>query len=215
MTKGLGRRIAADKRDHDYLLAALPQDTITRRYRYWWGNGAWYDQGNTPSCVGHAFAHYLEDGPVTQPNLVADPFSIYHAAQQVDEWAGTDYDGTSVRAGAKVLASRGLISSYLWAWELETVITTVLEVGPVVMGTDWFEAMFATDANGYVHAEGDVAGGHAWVINGVNRNTRTFRGKNSWGRSFGIGGHFKISFDDVALLLARDGEACRAVEVQR
>jgi hypothetical protein len=211
--KGLGRRPAPDDRDRKHLMIA---PTSTRQFRYWWANGAWFDQGATSSCVGHAFAHYLEDGPVTQPNYRADPFAIYNAARRLDEWEGEDYDGTSVRGGAKALKAWGLIESYQWTFDLATTIYALLEVGPLVVGTNWYSSMYETDDLGNVTVSGSVDGGHAYLLNGVNLSTERVRFKNSWGRNnFGMYGHGYLSFTDLARLIAEGGEVCRAVEVRQ
>ena len=130
---GLGRLHAEDPRDQQHLMAAPPS---TRTARFWWGYKVKLDQGRTPQCVAFSWSHFLTDSPKPHPAVLLDPATLYHEAQLVDEWPGEGYDGTSVRAGAKALVARSLIyGSYEWAFDLNTVIQQVLEVGPVVMGT--------------------------------------------------------------------------------
>lgn len=38
-----------------------------------------------------------------------DPYFVYHEAQKVDEWAGTDYEGSSVNAALSIARIRGLV----------------------------------------------------------------------------------------------------------
>ncbi len=223
-----GRLYAPDPKDLDHplrpLAAAVKRTVEERRYRYWWANGWWGDQGDTSECVGYAWAHYVEDSPITHPlglQPYIHPHDIYTSAKLVDEWDGTDYDGTSVRAGVKVLQSKGLIESYKWALNVQDVIDAVLYLGPVIMGTNWYEGMgynWYLDRDqalreGYIlKVDGPVVGGHAWVINGVNVNSGLFRMKNSWGREWGKDGAAWIKFDDIARLIEEDGESCIAVE---
>jgi hypothetical protein len=157
----------------------------------------------------------IEDGPFTRkgPAPIINPVQLYDEAQQVDEWPGTDYDGTSVRAGMKVLRKRGLISAYRWAWDIATVTDALLYHGPVVLGTNWYSSMFDPDSSGFVRIGGGLAGGHAYVLNGVNLDTGTVRAKNSWGRAWGQNGFFRMDFDTVARLLEEWGEAAIATEV--
>lgn len=214
---GLGRLPAEDPRDRDFRLS--PPKKITRTHRSWYDNGWWGDQGGTSQCVGYAWAHYIEDSPETHPKAGAqiDPEFLYHAAQLIDEWPGEDYDGTSVRAGAKVLQRMGIIGEYLWAFDIESIKRTVLEQGPVIMGTSWYYSMFDPDPkSGRIKLEptSGIAGGHAYMVNGFNQTKGLFRIKNSWSRSWGIKGHAWISADDLANLLADDGEACMTQEIE-
>jgi len=117
-----------------------------------------------------------------------------------------------VRAAFQVLKRRGLVISYHWAFKLEDVIETVLHRGPVVMGTSWYEGMSQPGPDHRLHIEGDLQGGHAWTINGVNVPERTFRMKNSWGREWGHRGFGYIGFDEIEQLLDDQGEACLAIE---
>lgn len=212
----LGRRFSPDDRDKQFSVRSrltLGPHVSTRHY--WWAHGWWGDQGATPRCVAYAWTHWLEDGPTKHPGPppVVDPGVLYHEAQLLDEWPGEDYDGTSVRAGAKALQARGLISGYEWATTLDEVINTLLQVGPLVVGTNWYSTMFNPDEAGFIHVGGYVEGGHAYLLDGVSTSAEYFRMKNSWGRSWGNQGFALISFADFERLLREDGEAALAVEV--
>lgn len=213
--KGLGRRYQPDQRDTIYPIRALVPDEPARTFRNWWPNGAWLDQGRTGTCVGHAWAHYVEDGPLTHPGTI-DAIALYGEAVLHDPWPENDGPdlqfGTTIRAGAQALQARGLVESYLWAWDAETVIRALLDVGPVVMGTWWTSDMSNPDAQGVVRYTGHKLGGHAYLLNGVNRNRGMVRAKNSWGRGWARNGYFYIPFEDLERLIAEDGEACLAVE---
>jgi hypothetical protein len=212
---GLGRRPAPDARDEAFPMSAVLPKKSLRTSRYWNDQGFWGDQGPNPFCVGFAWAHWIEDGPITHPGPapIRDPVDIYEAAQRVDEWDGEDYDGTSVRAGAKVLQSLGAITEYRWAATLDDIVLALLEEAPVVMGTSWYEQMFNPE-NGQLKIEGAWAGGHAYILNGINVSKARVRMKNSWSRSWGSNGRAWIDFGTLERLLADEGEACIALEVK-
>lgn len=207
MNRTYGRYPAPDPRDRRYL---IQRQETRRAYRYW-SRSCWTgDQGATPQCVGYAWAHWLANEPLTQR---LDPTGIYQFAQQLDEWDGTDYDGTSVRAGAKVLRSLGFVREFRWAANLNQLVYAVAEVGPVVCGTDWTSGMESVGSDGYVSATGNILGGHAWLIDGVNLSRGVFRLKNSWGESWGKRGRAWIGFGDVQRLMP-GGEFCLAIEAR-
>lgn len=222
--RGLGFRHAVDDRDREYRVKPLVElakaEEEVRTYRYWFDRSLFLDQGATPMCVGYSIMHFVEDGPITQypkklgsPPLVG-PAWVYNEAQKVDEWPGTDYDGTSVRAGMKVLQRNGVIESYRWAFDLQTTIDTILYVSPVVIGVPWYYDMFFPNEEGVITATGSFAGGHAVVLNGVNVEKEMFRLKNSWGVDWGKKGRAYISFIEFEKLLNTWSEIAMPVEVE-
>ena len=215
-----GRTYIKDDRDKKYLITDKFKELLKLSKkptsRYWSADGWWGDQKNTPQCVGYAWAHWLEDGPIEQSGVppIVRPELIYQNAQKLDEWIGENYDGTSVRGGVKYLRSINKVSSYYWAFDLQSLITTVLNLGPVVVGTNWYKGMFYPNKKGIIRVTGRFVGGHAYVINGVNTKTKMFRLKNSWGRLWGQKGHAYISFRDMERLIREQGEVCLAKEIK-
>lgn len=212
---GLGRELSIDIRDKNFLIEKklkLPTTSLTSRYwndEIWWG-----DQGRTSQCVGFAWSHWIDDGPILHngPKPNTNPSLIYREAQKIDEWPGENYNGTSVRAGAKFLQRQGKIKSYLWTTNLNTLVQTILTQGPVVVGTNWYYNMFFPDRNGTIRVGGRLVGGHAYIINGVDTKRKLFRIKNSWGRKWGQMGRAYISFSDMGRLMSEYGEVCLAIE---
>ena len=153
----LGRLPKPDERDSRFLMSSLlPKQLPGITYKYWWPSGWWGDQGQYPQCVAYSWTHWLASGPITQKTKrvggVApfDPVFLYNEAQKIDEWPGEDYDGTSVRAGAKVLKNAGFIGGYSWAWDIGTTVNALLTLGPVVVGTWWTRDMFYPNTEQYV-----------------------------------------------------------------
>jgi hypothetical protein len=158
--------------------------------------------------VGFAWAHDVAARPRARPIDEAGARSIYHRARQLDSWAGEDYEGSSVLAGAKAAVEFGYIKSYRWAFGLADLELAVGYVGPAVLGVDWMAGMSNVDEAGEIHATGDVMGGHAILCTGVSVKRRLFRVHNSWGVRWGVSGDALISYEDLDLLLSRRGEAC-------
>ncbi len=117
-----------------------------------------------------------------------------------------------MRAGAKVLKELGVIEEYRWASNANEVAAAILSVGPVVVGTPWYKDMFYPNNEGIIVPGGDQAGGHAYVLNGVNLDTGYFRLKNSWGRGWGNDGYAYIRMEDFEKLMNEWGEACIGLE---
>lgn len=217
--RAMGRLVIPDERDALYPLSSVLRTTELAE-RFWWDDGWHGDQGYDPHCVAFAWAHYLADGPRTRSIFVGrrpgvDTTELYCAAQEVDPWPGNCvtrlYDGTSVRAGAKVLQERGFIAQYRWTHSAEELAQAVLTVGPVIVGTTWWTGMYMTDPGGFIKPTGSPDGGHAYVVNGVNTEAGYFRIKNSWGLGWGDQGRANISMADMQALLDDHGEACIAI----
>lgn len=217
---GLGRLPAPDDNDRRFLMAnVLPPEGVTDRTWRYWIDGYWFgDQGPTSQCVEYAWHHWVQAAPIKPVGRGPywDIGSVYREAQKVDEWEGENYDGTSVRAGAKVLQQLGYIESYHWAWDIDTLVNAVLTTGPVVVGTIWYEGMFYPDPKtGTVQPTGRMAGGHAYLLTGVNTKTGRFRFKNSWSKNWGKTGRFWMDIEKFEPLLNQDGEACLALELKK
>jgi hypothetical protein len=181
-------------KDHrDWLLcstAPLPHPTVSRHL---FRRGPTLDQGATPRCVAFAWLDLLTCGPMQ--NKIAgdpDPQEIYDLAQKLDEYAGENYDGTSVRGGAKAISQLGLISSYAFTTSPEEAAAAILtRRSPVVFGSDWMADMSTLvqhRGHPFARATGAVEGGHAYLLYGVDRGLTcpdgtlgAFRFQNSWG----------------------------------
>lgn len=189
----------------------LVRDTIeTQTQRpYTWFVDKRLDQGWEGACVGFAHTHNANARPAPFGGAT-DEYArgVYEEAKEVDEWEGSDYEGTSVLAGAKVMQSRGFFKEYRWAYTIDDLILAIGHRGPAIMGTDWLEGMYDPDSDGFLRPYGYVAGGHAWLVNGVNIKGKYFKMVNSWGPSWGDNGTAKVSFEDMERLLYLNGEAC-------
>jgi hypothetical protein len=217
----LGRVPDWDERNHEYLVReVLPAgaDVATRTWRL----AALNKLDQTPrnrteppgTCVGHGWAHRRNSAPHTDTLTHDDALAIFNRAQTLDSWPGAwpEYDGTSVLAGAKAMRELKMIGAFRWALTLTDILLAVSYEGPVVMGTWWTEDMFNPNSSGYVKPTGADAGGHCWIVRGVNTRNRYVTCTNSWGLDWGVNGDFRLTWEDLSALLDRDGEACVPTE---
>lgn len=217
-----GRLPHPDHRDLKFSLARRVSAAAARQVvSKMWPVNLTLDQGDTPQCVEYSSRTWLSLGPVSNRWRKPDGW-LYHEAQKIDEWDGEDYDGTSVRAGFKVLQSQGYLSSYGWAFDNATVTAWLLTQGPLVVGTDWFADMMLPDAQGFLHVAGGAVGGHAYSLRGTDTrkvcpdgSLGAHRVLNNWGKGWADKGQAWLSYRDFQTLLDRWGEACTALEIRR
>lgn len=211
-----------DPRSKNFPVAAVLRTSIRRRNKLW-HVGPILDQAAEGACVGFGWTAEALARPVAarlglmKAATPRDPQEfaryVYRTAQKNDEWAGEDYEGTSVLAGAKVMQRVGLIRQYRWAFNVEQVADAVLANGPVVIGVPWYEGMYEAP-NGVLKVRGSLVGGHCLLVVGYRVKDYRLGGEdgfvlqNSWGESWGDKGLAIIKKSDLALLLKDDGEAC-------
>lgn len=210
MKPGLGRLVAKDRRDTQFLLKALLPVEVPRKPRKTWRLSWKGNQGTTSMCVGYGWHGLLRAAPIVQRK--PSPIEIYQGAQRNDEWPGEDYEGSSVRGGAKALQASGQIKAYGWAFDVATVLAWLATHGPVVIGTHWYKGMFTPDADGVVTPKGDLAGGHCYLAIGYDDKRGMILCQNSWGNAWGKKGRFYMRYADMDRLIKNDGEACTPTE---
>ena len=182
----------------------------TRRRNQW---GIYLDQDMEGACVGFGTAKALLQTPKRRKNITNQiARDIYHRAKDLDEWPGTDYDGTSVLAAMKTMHEAGWISAYYWATSLKQMQHAVSsDLGPIVFGCLWYEGMWDVDSKGYIKPEGYILGGHCVCLGGIDMKRGAFIVNNSWGPTWGGNGapvsSAFLSFEHADLLLHQQGEA--------
>jgi hypothetical protein len=212
---GTGFVQEADPRDGDFPLGAVVGDVDDPRLKekVWQLPNHLLNQGSTNSCVGHACAHFI----LAAPRMVqtVDAIALWHRAQEIDEFANNEgtNQGTSVRAGFKVLRERNLITSdYRWANNADEALRFILTRGPVVVGSKWYPGM-GQPTNGVMRLSGSAGSmGHAYLLFGFSPDQDAFLVANSWGLTFGIDGCAFLPYDALDQLIEEDGVVCSAIE---
>jgi hypothetical protein len=224
MKRHFGRRFSPDARDHAFLMSRRLEapGTPLPTKKTWSIASKNLDQGQTGTCVGHAWKNFLRCAPL-QTSAGPTPFDIYRRAILLDEFPDNDREielpedqlqaGTSVRAGAQAVTNLGRLKSYLWAFSLQPALEFVLTQGPVVLGINWYDS-FNPDSEGIIKItpRARIAGGHAILWRGADTKRGLAQLSNSWSDSWSKGGDCFIGFKDLERLIHEDGEAATAVE---
>ena len=206
----LGRKIEHDPRSRRFAFAAPSVPIVAKTWRRY---GAVLDQGQLGSCTGNAMAHALNskpNHPVGRSTLrQLQAVAIYSLGTELDEFDGVyppEDTGSSGLGVAKAAQKLGYIRSYQHAFGFDHVIASLM-AGPVLIGTWWHDGMFYPDINGFVRPTGTRVGGHEYLLVGIEPAKQTLLFQNSWSKYWGLGGRFKMTFDDFRTLLAADGDA--------
>lgn len=203
----LGRHRHHDQRSFGFRAPSVPKSAIHDiAYRHY---GPILNQLDLGSCTGHA----LVDCLMTRPNYRGtaklthdDALRAYSRATELDPFDGayppidTGSDGIDVcKAGVEF----GWITAYDHAFGIDHLLGSLM-LGPVMVGTDWREAMFSPDTRGRLTVAGDVVGGHEYVI--TAKVGSWLRLLNSWGPGWGVSGYAWIKVSDLAALLDAGGD---------
>lgn len=212
----LGRVKQHDPRSRDYPARGVLYRADAPLHSRTWPCDLLLDQGQTPSCVGNAFTYELAAVPVPIHGLSEDfARRLYNRAQQLDEWPGENYEGTSGLAGAAACKERGYYSEYRWAFGIDDALQAISQHGPVVVGIPWLAAMSHPRPSGLLEVDGPEIGGHEILARGHLLKARlkgegseplhVVRLRNSWG-FWGHEGDCFIRVEDLERLLGMGGD---------
>jgi len=201
----------------------------------WERQAAHFDQGDLGSCTGNAAAGLIVTNAkgytgVTQVFITAEQadktkgvfnagtytvdedFAVlcYELNTRFDTFPGTykpDDTGSSGLAAAKTLQALGLADVYTHGFSI-SALDSALQNGPVMAGTDWLNSMFEPGNDGLlkVSKSSGVAGGHEYVISGLDVENGLYTIDKSWGDGWGKNGQAFITKADMQWLLSQDGD---------
>jgi hypothetical protein len=192
--------------------------TTDRVRRNWYQKGAWLDQGATGTCVGNAFMHRRADGPVRIEGITEDDAVKLYLEASALYWGTPDTSldkGTSAVSACQALLRRGAIDRYEWVanWNAgpEDLRYTLLELGPVCVGSNWYTSMDSPiEIGGHVYMRinysSTVRGGHEFVVNKLDLDPEDgsepyYRMKNSWGIGWADHGTARFRIADLEKLI--------------
>ena len=180
------------------------------------------DQGNLGSCTGNALAQCCNTTKFVHSRLRGRYLdetaarNLYSRATHLDSdpasWPPTD-TGSSSLAVCKAGVALGYLSGYRHAFGFDH-FAAAIGLQPVIAGTNWYDSMFEPDRNGVVTIGGQVAGGHEYLVLGISYRTRMVTCLNSWSKSWGMSGRFKMSFDTFTRLLNEQGDIAAPIGIR-
>ena len=207
----LGRHLHFDERSRDFGVP-LPKGAKVMT-RTWERTLAAFDQGQLGSCTGNGAvgllctAPFREKGHRYTETLARKVYSrATHDDTIVGEWPPQD-TGSTVLGAMKALKDLGYAKGYHWCFGVDEVLKTLSTTGPVEVGLNWYEGFDKPDASGLAKVSGEIRGGHAFELIGVDAEKKLVWAVNSWGSDWGLKGRFAFSWKDLDRLLHEDGEA--------
>jgi len=214
---GLGR-IHDPETPRAAALYPVRADSTDRVRRAWDQSGVWLNQGATGTCVAGAFGHRRADGPVKVGGIDEDWRVKFYLEASAKYWGEPDttlQKGTSAVSACQVLLERGAIDRYEWVgnWNAapQDLRYTLLELGPVCVGSNWYTSMDSPIQVGdqfymKVNYSSAVRGGHEFVINKIDLDPQDgsepyYRMKNSWGQGWAKNGTARFRIADLEQLI--------------
>lgn len=187
------------------------------------------NQGEDSSCTGFSLAHvidYLRFRETSADNPVrVSARMLYEMAKRNDEWAGSYYQGSSIRGAIKGFYRNGVcrestapdvpgLKDWTLTYEMakearETRLGAYLRVQPdisdyhaalnevgVIYASAQIHLGWDKPENGSINPRGATAGGHAFAI--VGYDDKGFWILNSWGSAWGQNGIAHWAYADWA-----------------
>jgi hypothetical protein len=170
------------------------------------------NQGQIGSCTANALCGALNSAPGSKGGKeLAEPDAVKLYGLET-EMEGKPYPpndpGGSGLMVCKAAAKEGLITSYTHAFGIQHALQALV-IRPVITGINWYTSFDNPDpTSGVVSITqgATVRGGHEVVADGIDAPNQLVWFWNSWGKQFGKGGRFCMSFDTWDQLLQQQGD---------
>ena len=169
------------------------------------------NQGELGSCTANALCGALDSAPDNTSGkkfTEHDAISLYELETKLEgqPYPPNDPGGSGLMV-CKAAKQLGWITSYRHAFGIDQALRA-LTLRPVITGVSWYDSFDSPDKDGLVAiAPGaKVRGGHEILADGIDAPNKLVWFWNSWGKSYGVGGRFCMSFDTWAQLLSEQGD---------
>ena len=226
---GFGRRFAPDDRDRNFLMRRMLADarSLALPPRKTWSIGSTaLNQGNTGTCVGHAWRNFLRCAPIRTERGGPSAFDVYRSAVLKDPWRGQRRRGPApgwrpghgygyddprrcrgrhrLRASPVVCVGvRPAAGRRVGAHDRPRRARYQLVLEPFTTGRRGRGTDHRQRPGGRRSCVSLARGGYA---------ARSRALLEFVGRRLGQSGDFKVPFRDLERLIHEDGEVCSAVE---
>ncbi len=212
----LGRHIHFDERSKKHPLKVSRRAPLVTKH--WPRSVKPFDQGDIGSCTGNGAVGVIASDPFKKARVrytEALARKVYTEATKNDGIVGSfppSDTGSTVLAAMKALKALGYVKSYKWCFGTNDALSALSQIGPLELGITWYANFDTPDPRtGRVKVGGEVRGGHAFTVNGIDVEHKLVYAVNSWGTGWGRDGTFCFSWDDLDRLLHEDGEAATVV----
>ena len=203
----LGRHVLHDPRSRDYVARfAARVRSVQHEAR-----GLPLNQGSLGSCTANALCGALNTAPDdkrARPYTERDAVRLYDLETAMEGKPHPPHDpGGSGLMVCKAAKQLGWIRAYRHAFGFEQALRA-LTLRPVIVGVNWYESFYDPDGSGLVkiapHAK--VEGGHEILAVGIDNRAELVWFWNSWGKSWGVGGRFCMTYRTFHRLLREKGD---------
>lgn len=191
-----------------------------------------YNQGATPTCVGHsrALSSTIDQRKDHRRTIWYDAHELYARSKERD---GIPHiDGTYPRVALQIAKERGVkilrsprasevgqfdqIGAYAALASVQEIKAAIYLFGSVGLGSTWYENWFDIPPDKTLPQGLGSAGGHAYTAIGWSDYRKALLIQNSWGADWGwkIGGLMGRAWLPYAQVDFNDFEAWRSIDIQ-
>jgi hypothetical protein len=205
--KRLGRHVRHDPRSWNFQAdRASSVKSVAHQ-----ASGLPLNQGALGSCTANALCGALNSGPDfsgKQPLDEADAIKLYDAETRLEGKPHPPNDpGGSGLLVCQAAQQERLITSYAHAFGVQQALEALV-LRPVITGLNWYTSFDTPDPTGLIEIapKATIRGGHEVLADGIDVEKQLVWLWNSWGKTFGVGGRFCMSFATWEQLLDRKNQ---------